>query len=288
MTANPTVAALLAEGAGQLRACGAALEPAATPELDAQLLLAHVLGVPRAQLHAHPEAVPDTSRAREYRLLLVRRGAGAPLAYLTGRKEFWSLALTVTPAVLIPRPETELLVERALALRPDAAGRGADLGTGSGAVALALASERPQWRMVATDASAEALAVARINAAALGLAIEFRHGHWYEPLAGERFELLVSNPPYVSADDPALATPALAHEPRVALTPGADALSSLREIVRGAPRHLAPGGFLLLEHGPAQAETVRSALVLAGFRHVRSQRDLAGHERVTEGRYDHI
>ena len=288
MTANPTVAALLAEGAGRLRACGAGLEPAATPELDAQLLLAHVLGVPRAQLHAHPEAVPDTSRAREYRLLLMRRVAGAPLAYLTGRKEFWSLGLTVTPAVLIPRPETELLVERALALHPDATGRGADLGTGSGAVALALASERPRWRIVATDASAEALAVARINAAALGLSVEFRHGHWYEPLAGERFELIVSNPPYVAADDPALATPALAHEPRAALTPGADALFCLGEIVRGAPRHLAPGGFLLLEHAPTQAEAVRSALVLAGFRHVRSQRDLAGHERVTEGQYDQI
>src|SRR5258708_15799652 len=217
MTANPTVAALLAEGAGRLRACGAGLEPAATPELDAQLLLAHVLGVPRAQLHAHPEAVPDTSRAREYRLLLMRRVAGAPLAYLTGRKEFWSLGLTVTPAVLIPRPETELLVERALALHPDAAGRGADLGTGSGAVALALASERPRWRIVATDASAEALAVARINAAALGLSVEVRHRHWYEPLARERFELIVSNPPYGAADDPALATPALAPDPRAPL-----------------------------------------------------------------------
>jgi release factor glutamine methyltransferase len=288
MTANPTVAALLAEGAGRLRASSAGMEPGATPELDAQLLLAHVLGVPRAHLHAHPEAVPEAALAGEYHRLLVRRGAGEPLAYLTGRREFWSLELTVTPAVLIPRPETELLVERALALRPATSGCVADLGTGSGAVALALASERPRWRIVASDASADALAVARANAAALGLTLELRLGHWYEPLAGERFDLIVSNPPYVACDDPALASPALAHEPRVALTPGADALACLEEIVRGAPRHLTSGGCVLLEHGPAQAQSVRSALVLAGFGHVRSERDLAGHERVTEGRYDPI
>jgi release factor glutamine methyltransferase len=286
MTANPTVAALLAEGAGELRAASAGGEPAATSELEAQLLLAHALGVPRVQLHARPEAVPGTALAGEYRRLVARRGAGEPLAYLTGHREFWSLELAVTPAVLIPRPETELLVERALALHRGAAARVADLGTGSGAVALALASERREWHIVATDASAEALAVARANAAALGLRLELRRGHWYEPLAGERFDLIASNPPYVACDDPALA--ALAHEPRAALTPGADALACLAEIVRGAPPHLVPGGFLLLEHGPTQAEAVRAALVLAGFSHVRSRRDLAGHERVTEGRYDQL
>jgi release factor glutamine methyltransferase len=289
MTGNTTVAALLAQGAGELRASKAGREPGATPELDAQVLLAHVLGVPRVQLHSHPEAAADTGRAREYQLLVARRSAGEPLAYLTGHREFWSLELAVTPAVLIPRAESELLVERALASLPAAVARVADLGTGSGAVALALASERPGWHLVATDLSAQALAVARANAATLHLpGVEFRQGDWYEPLAGECFDLIASNPPYVAADDPAMATPALAHEPRVALTPGADALECLREIVRGAPRHLAPRGFLLLEHAPTQAESVRRALVAAGFAHVRSHRDLAGHERVTEGQYDQI
>jgi len=173
-------------------------------------------------------------------------------------------------------------VERALALAPAAAARVADLGTGSGAVALALASERPAWQVIATDVSVEALAVARANAAALGLQrIDFRSGDWYAALPGESLDLIASNPPYVAADDAALLT--LQHEPRRALTPGADALASLRTLVRGAPQHLRPGGWLLLEHGLAQAAAVRAELVLAGFRHVRSHRDLAGHERITEG-----
>jgi release factor glutamine methyltransferase len=173
--------------------------------------------------------------------------------------------------VLIPRPETELLVERALALRTAADGRVADLGTGCGAVALALASERPGWHVVATDACAEALAVARANAAALNLSrVELRQGDWYQPLLGERFDLLVSNPPYVAQEDPALTIPSLRHEPPRALTPGADALSCLRTLVRGA-------------HGATQGADVRRELVVAGFRHVRSHRDLAGHERMTEG-----
>src|SRR6202023_245216 len=151
MTGNLTVAELLAEGVGQLRAAPAGTEPAATADLDAQLLLAHVLAVPRTRLKAHPEDLPDPSRTQHYRRLLARRAAGEPLAYLTGSRDFWSLRLRVTPAVLIPRPETELLVERALALRTAADGRGAELGTGCGAVALALASERPGWHVVATD-----------------------------------------------------------------------------------------------------------------------------------------
>jgi len=284
MTGNLTVAGLLAEGARQLRAAPAGTEPAATADLDAQLLLAHVLAVPRTRLKSHPEDLPDPSRTQHYRLLLARRAAGEPLAYLTGSRDFWSLTLRVTPAVLIPRPETELLVERALALRSAAAARVADLGTGCGAVALALASERPHWHVVATDACADALAVARANAAALGLSrVHLRHGDWYQALLGERFDLLVSNPPYVAQDDPALATSSLRHEPPRALTPGLDALSSLRTLVHGAPRHLAPEGWLLLEHGATQGTDVRRELVDAGFRHVRSHRDLAGHERMTEG-----
>jgi release factor glutamine methyltransferase len=283
MSANSSVEELLAAGSAQLREAGG--EVARSAQLDAQLLLAHVLAVPRARLKSHPEALPEAAQADRYRELLARRAAGVPLAYLTGYRDFWSLRLAVTPAVLIPRPETELLVERALALLPQSEARVVDLGTGSGAVALALASERPAWRVIAADRSEEALAVARANATANGLeGVEFRQGDWYEPLAGERFDLIVSNPPYVAADDPALAAPALGHEPRAALTGGADALACLREIARGAPAHLARAGWLLLEHGATQGAEVRQALVLAGLRYVRSHPDLAGHERATEGR----
>ena len=284
MTADLTLRALLAAGVERLAASAAGSGPDASPELDAQVLLAHALKIPRARLRSHPESRADPQRAALYLELLERRALGEPLAYLTGWREFWSLRLAVSPAVLVPRPETELLVERALALRAAPQGRAADLGTGSGAVALALASERPGWRLVATDVAPAALEVARANAAALALTrIEFRQGSWFEPLAGERFDLVLSNPPYVAADDPVLAGPALAHEPRLALTPGEDALASLRVLARGAPPHLAPGGWLLLEHGAGQAAQVRHELVAAGLRSVRSHRDLAGHERMTEG-----
>ena len=280
-----TVAALLAHARRLLTGAGreAAAAPAG-PGLDAEVLLAHVLEVSRARLRSHPEAAVERARQQRFLELLARRARGEPLAYLTGHREFWSLGLTVTPAVLIPRPETELLVERALALGGGAGTRVADLGTGSGAIVLALAHERPQWRLVATDVSVAALAVARANAAALGqTSVEFLAGSWFEPLGVRRFELIVSNPPYVAADDPALADPALAHEPRLALTAGADALAHLRTLARGAAAYLAPGGWLALEHGAAQAPAVRAELVAAGFAHVRSHRDLAGHERTTEG-----
>jgi release factor glutamine methyltransferase len=290
MTANMTAAALLVRGRQRLEHAARGPGASTTPDLDAEVLLAHALGTPRARVRSHPETFVEPARARLYLDLIARRAAGEPLAYLTGHKEFWSLDLTVTPAVLIPRPETELLVERALILGSPAGGesrdekRVADLGTGCGAVALALARERPGWHIVATDVSAAALAVARANAAALGLTrVEFLEGSWFEPLAGARFDLLVSNPPYVAADDPALAAPALAWEPRLALTPGADPLMCLTTLVRGAAAHLARGGWLLLEHGATQGAEVRAALVAHGFAHVRSHRDLAAHERMTEG-----
>ena len=284
MTEHPTVAALLSEALGDLRAADPGTP---TPQLDAELLLAHVLDVPRTRLGAFPELPVPLTAAQRFRHLLRLRAQGQPIAYLTGAREFWSLRLAVSPDVLVPRPETELLVERALALGPAGAARVADLGTGSGAIALALASERPGWRLVATDQSAAALAVARANAGALGLAlVDFRLGDWFGPLGNERFDLLISNPPYVAGDDPALA--ALAFEPRAALTPGADALASLRLLAHGAPRHLERGGWLLLEHGTDQGAAVRRELVLAGFSHVRSHRDLAGHERMTEGQHDQI
>jgi release factor glutamine methyltransferase len=284
MNAVLTVSSLLEDGVQRLRTASAGRDAPGTARLDAELLLAAALGVPRARLRSHPEEPAPSAAADRYLRLIGRRAAGEPLAYLTGNREFWSLTLAVSPAVLIPRPETELLVERALRLCAAAGAAVADLGTGCGAIALALASERPGWRVLATDLSEPALAIARANAAALGLGrVEFRAGSWLEPLGRECFDLVVSNPPYVAADDPALVRSALRYEPRLALTPGADALECLRALARAAPAHLAPGGWLLLEHGADQAEAVRCELVLAGLHSVRSHRDLAGHERMTEG-----
>jgi release factor glutamine methyltransferase len=279
-----SLGALREMGAQRLRAAAAAHGPGATPELDAELLLIHVFGVSRTRLRSHPEvSVGGQAEYERYVGLLERRATGEPLAYITGKKDFWSLQLTVTPAVLVPRPETELLVERALALRTQDSGRVVDLGTGSGAIALSLASERRDWEVTATDASAEALAVARANAAALGLSrVRFLLGSWLEPLAGARFNLIVSNPPYVAADDAAMQDPALRHEPWQALTPGPDAMTSLRTIIEAAPDYLERDGWLLLEHGAGQAAEVARALVARGLRSVRSHRDLAGHERMTE------
>jgi release factor glutamine methyltransferase len=252
--------------------------------LDAQVLLAHALRRPRSYLLAHAEDVAPAAAAAAYEGLLARAVAGEPLAYLTGQREFWSLLLQVCPAVLIPRPETELAVERCLALLPEGPCRVCDLGTGSGAIACALAAERPAWHITATDCSSAALHVARGNAARLGLdRIEFIGGDWLEPLGERRFDVLVSNPPYVEAADPALA--ALAHEPQLALSAGPDALAALRRIISSSPPHLLPGGYLVLEHGTDQARSVERALVAAGYAHVRCHRDLAGHERVTEARW---
>lgn len=283
MNEELSLAALHDRGARALRASAAGQGPVATPELDAELLLAHALGTSRARLRSHPESICDSTQCKRYLALIERRATGEPLAYVLGYKDFWSLRLAVTPAVLVPRPETELLVERALALRPEEFGRLADLGTGSGAIALSLAQERPGWLVFATDASPEALAVARANAESLDLGrVQFLQGNWLQPLAGRTFDMIVSNPPYVAADDPAMLDPALTHEPRGALTPGTDAMACLRSIIATAPDHLERDGWLLLEHGADQAAEVARELVARGLCHVRSHRDLAGHERVTE------
>lgn len=268
--------------AGLLRIQAAGIDP-----VDGELLLAEALGHSRSWLYAHPEApVPAPARAR-FEALLARRQAGEPVAYLLGRQGFWSLELEVGPATLIPRPETECLVELALARLP--AGqplRVADLGTGSGAIALALARERPQARIVATDASAEALMVARRNAARLGLGrVEFREGDWLAPLAEELFDLIASNPPYIEQDDPHLAQGDLRFEPPAALASGVDGLDAIRVIVRDAGRHLHAGGWLLLEHGWRQGAAVRALLDAAGFSEVATERDLEGRDRVSLGRW---
>ena len=274
---------LLERGAQRLRISAAARGPGATPDLDAELLLVHILGTSRARLRSHPEEAASAAQSKRYSDLIERRATGEPLAYVIGRRDFWSLRLTVTPAVLVPRPETELLVERALALRHEEFGRVVDLGTGSGAIALTLASERPGWQVTATDVSEEALTIARSNAESLGLKrVQFLHGSWFEPLVGRTFDLIVSNPPYVAEDDPAMQDPALRHEPRGALTPGGDGMASLRAIIAAAPDYLERDGWLLLEHGSDQAAEVTRELVARGLRHVRSHRDLAGHERMTE------
>ncbi len=247
---------------------------------EARLLLAEAAGVPISELLAHPERPLDESARARFHELVRRRKAGEPVAYLFGRKAFYDLELLVGPDVLIPRPETELLVELALARSFT---KVVDLGTGSGAVALAIKRHRPAARVVATDASAAALDVARANARRLALDVEFREGRWFEPLAGERFDLVLSNPPYVASGDPHLA--ALRFEPEEALVAGADGLAALREIAAGAPAHLEPGGWLFLEHGEGQGEAVRTLLASEGFGAVDTMADLAGIDRVTGGRW---
>jgi release factor glutamine methyltransferase len=252
--------------------------------LDAELLLGNLLGVPRSALIAHGGHPVAPDREAAYAGLIERRLRGAPVAYLTGSREFWSLPLKVSPAVLVPRPETELLVELALErLAPDSAGSVLDLGTGSGAIALALASERPAARILAVDVSAPALEVARDNAAALRVSnVEWRMGSWFETVAGERFDLVVANPPYVAADDPALVD--LGAEPHIALSPGPTGLEALAVIADGAARHLTAGGWMLLEHGDGQAREVRALLEHNGFGGVCTHDDLSGRPRVTLGR----
>ncbi|MGH8060858.1 MAG: peptide chain release factor N(5)-glutamine methyltransferase [Pseudoxanthomonas sp.] len=251
---------------------------------EARLLLAHALGKPPAWLYAHADEVADAALVQRFDALIAARVAGQPVAYLIGRRSFWTLDLTVSPATLIPRPETELLVELALARLPAGrAARVADLGTGSGAIALALARERPDLAVVATDASSAALAVARGNAQANALGnVEFREGSWFEPLAGERYDLIASNPPYIAEGDPHLAS--LQYEPGLALTSGADGLDAIRVIVAAAPGHLQPGGWLLLEHGWDQGNAVRALMESADFVEVSTVRDLEDRDRVTLGR----
>lgn len=257
----------------------------ATPRLDAEVLLAHALGKPRSYLYTWPERELTPAEQAAFQALQARRRQGEPVAYLTGEREFWSFALAVTPAVLIPRPDTEVLVEQALARLPLAQPVSvADLGTGSGAIALAIACERPAAHIVATDASAAALALAQDNARRLQLNnVQFRHGDWLAALPDERFALIVSNPPYLAARDPHRNQGDLRFEPPQALVSGEDGLDAIRQIVADAAAHLLPGGGLLLEHGFAQGEAVRALLRAHGFREVITYRDASGHERVSGG-----
>jgi len=257
----------------------------ASPRLDAELLLEYVTGLSRTNFRAMPERELPANAGWSFQQLVKRRSKGEPVAYIRQQQEFWSLLLEVSPAVLIPRPETELVVERALAHIDKSQGaRVADLGTGSGAIAVAIASERRSATIAAVDASKDALEIASRNIGRLQLTnVSLLHGSWFAPLAGQRFDLIAANPPYIGQDDPDLAPDVRRHEPTMALISGVTGFEALDLIVREAPAHLDPGGWLVLEHGWKQAEAVRERLVSQGFVHVRSHADLAGHPRVTEG-----
>ena len=256
-----------------------ALDGARIDAREARLLLAAAGGFSEASVLAFPERELPADCLSLFLSHVSRRKEGEPLAYILGRKEFYGLELEVTPDVLVPRPETELLVDLTLERRPASV---LDLGTGSGAIALALKRHLPAARVVAADASAAALEVARRNAAKFGLDIDLRQGRWFEPLAGERFEAIVCNPPYVALGDPHLAQ--LPFEPRLALESGADGLDAIRLVAREAPAYLLPGGWLLLEHGAGQHDAVRAALEAAGLETREGWPDLAGIPRVAGGR----
>lgn len=258
--------------------------------LDARLLVEHVAGCTHATLIASPERALSADAAAQLAALVERRAEGEPLAYLVGSTGFYGLVFAVSPAVLIPRPETELLVDlalaRAAALPPDGrTPRLLDLGTGSGAIAVSLAVHLPQAAVSAVERSPAALAVARGNAARNGARVSFHQGDWFAPLAGEHFDIIVANPPYVAAGDPHLLQNGLPFEPQDALSDGGDGLACLRAIIAAAPQHLFADGWLLLEHGYDQAAAVRALLADAGFTGVASHRDLAGIERVSGGRW---
>lgn len=277
---TPTIRSALQVAAGQI-----ADLPFGHPRLEAELLLAHVLACPRSTLVAWPERTLTPTQWQQFERLVAQRSAGTPLAYLLGEREFWSLRLRVDSNTLIPRPETEVLVERALCRMPAArSGVAADLGTGSGAVAIALASERPRWLITATDESPAALQIARDNAQRLQCTnVRFEAGDWCDALGSERFDVIASNPPYIPENDPHLASGDVRFEPLRALVSGEDGLDAIRILCRCAQQHLHPGGWLLFEHGPEQGPQCRALLAASGYENVNTYADLEGRERVTEG-----
>ncbi len=262
-----------------------------SPRLDAEVLLAHSLNKPRSHLLAWPDKVIQPSALQQFNQLIQKRIDGQPISYLTGTREFWSMNLTVTPDVLIPRPETELLVETALARLSDVDSQAADLGTGSGAIAIALAKERPNWQITATDQSQAALRIAAANAAQQNLGnIEFRHSDWLESLADKRFDLIISNPPYIAATDPHLDQGDVRFEPDQALASGVDGLDDIKKIIAQSPAHLKPNAWLMLEHGYNQSSAVQKLLEgtpqhnmenCQQYTCIESLADLSGQSRVT-------
>jgi release factor glutamine methyltransferase len=276
---TPTVTGLLEEASRQL-ACAAAVEA----WREAQVLLGHALGESRAWLSGHAADPVDLLAVAKFRQLVQRRRSGEPVAYIVGKKEFYSLEFRVTPDVLIPRADTETLVDAALARMTAAGGEVLDLGTGSGCIAIAIAHERPAARVSAVDFSSAALAIARENAIANRVNVQFLQGSWFEGLAGRRFDMIVSNPPYVATGDPHLQQGDLRFEPAIALAGGADGLADIRLIVANAPRYLRNQGWLLFEHGHTQAGVSRDLLANAGFGDITHSQDIAGLARVAAGR----
>lgn len=270
-------------GAALAAAARALAATSASPRLDAELLLAHVLGVERGRLAALDDRPLAAPAAAAYAALVARRAGGEPVAYLLGRREFWTLTLEVGPGVLVPRPESELVVEIALArLAAHAAPAVLDLGAGSGAIGLAIAAERGDARVDLVEASATALAFAERNRARLGLGnARLLQGDWFDAVVGRRYDLVVANPPYLAADDPHLGAAELGHEPAAALVAGPSGLEALAAIAADAAVHLVPGGTVVLEHGTAQGAAVRALLGRAGLEAITTRRDLAGHERAT-------
>ncbi|MEE1867621.1 MULTISPECIES: peptide chain release factor N(5)-glutamine methyltransferase [Pseudomonas] len=263
----------------------AELPDSPTARLDVELLLAAAIGKSRSYLHTWPERIVSSEAALTFAQYLQRRRSGEPVAYILGQQGFWNLDLEVAPHTLIPRPDTELLVETALELLPREPVQVLDLGTGTGAIALALASERPQWQVMAVDRVLEAVALAERNRQRLQLDnVQVRSSHWFDSVDGERFDLIVSNPPYIAALDPHLQSGDVRFEPSSALVAGADGLDDLRTIISQAPAHLKPGAWLLLEHGFDQAALVRELLALHDFEQIESRIDLGGHERISLGR----
>lgn len=271
------IAALLAE---------AEVPGSDSPGLDAELLLAHVLGKSRSYLFTWPQKEVSEPEIERFFTLLARRQCGEPVAYLLGEQGFWTLDLQVSPDTLIPRPDTERLVEVALELGPPQPAQVLDLGTGTGAIALALASERPHWQLTGCDRMSGAVVLAEQNRARLGLGnVRFLQSDWFAAMGHDRYDLIVSNPPYIAADDPHLTEGDVRFEPASALVSGADGLDDIRQIIASAPAYLNDAGWLLLEHGWQQAEAVRSLLEERGFHVVQSWQDLGGHQRVSGGQW---